>query len=310
MWNHGNVRFPLILPTPSEMCMLGITLALLSAAASGFSVVIVGRHSTKSNAFNMSILISAVGLVILWPLAFALTDFTTANLEGVALFGLGGLLTPGLVRLFYYNGLKKLGTSVNSSIFSIYPLYTALLAVLLLSEILTPQNWIGVISIALGVIIVELSFQTTNNGSKALTRSLIFPVLGGLTLGISAILRKSALDLFNAPILGVAVAYSFSFLLYAVMLATSKPRRQELSLKQDLRLFWLAGVGQALSWIFSFYALSLEKVSLITPLLSVEPLFVVLLAYMYLREQEPVSFKLVAGIILTFIGVILVTAAL
>jgi len=290
--------------------MLGITFALLSAAASGFSVVIVGRHSKKSNAFNMSVLISAVGLVILWPLAIVLTDFGTASVEGIALFAIGGLLTPGLVRLFYYNGLKKLGTSVNSSIFSVYPLYTALLAVLFLSEILTPQNWIGVISIAFGVIFVELNSRETNNGKKPVTKNLIFPVLGGLTLGVSAILRKAALDLFNAPVLGVAVAYTFSFLLYAVMLALSKPTRKELSLRQDLRLFWIAGVGQALSWIFSFYALSTEKVSVITPLLSIEPLFVVLLAYLYLQEQERVSFKLVAGIILTVLGVILVTTTL
>ena len=263
--------------------MLGITLAILSAAASGFSVVIVGRHSKKSNPFNVSVLISAVGLVILWPLAFVLTDFGTANMEGIVLFALGGLLTPGLVRLFYYNGLTKLGTSVNSSIFSVYPLYTALLAVLFLSEILTPQNWIGVVSIVLGVIFVEFTSREANNGEKSVRKSLVFPVLGGLTLGASAIIRKSALNLFDAPVLGVAIAYTFSFLLYAVMFAFSKPTRKEMSLRKDFRLFWVAGVGQALSWIFSFYALSVEKVSVITPLLSIEPLFVVLLAYLYLR---------------------------
>jgi len=290
--------------------MLGITLALLSAAASGFSVVIVGRHSTKSNAFNMSFLISTVGLVILWPLALILTDFAAVNLAGIELFALGGLLTPGIVRLFYYNGLVKIGTSVNSSIFSIYPVYTALMAVIFLSEILTPQNWVGVVSIALGVILAELSFRRANNGKKHMTKSLIFPILGGLTLGVSAILRKAALDLFNAPVLGVAVAYTFSFLLYAAMLAAFQSTRETLSLKRDLRLFWLAGVGQVLSWIFSFYALSMEQVSLITPLLSIEPLFVVLLAYLYLREQEQLSFRLVAGIFLTFLGVVLVTITL
>ena len=289
--------------------MIGVALALLSAAASGFSVVIVGRHSNKSNPFNVSVLISAIGLIILWPLAFALTDFTATNLEGIALFALGGLLTPGLVRLFYYNGLTKLGASVNSSIFSIYPLYSALLAMLFLSEILTPQNWVGVISIVLGVIFVEFTSRRTNKGGKSMRKSLIFPILGGLTLGVSAILRKTALEIFNAPILGVAVAYTFSFLIYAVMLAVSKSTRKDLSLRQDMRLFWVAGVGQALSWIFSFYALSVEKVSVITPLLSVEPIFVVLLAYLYLRGTEHVSIKLVASIILTVFGVILVTTA-
>jgi len=289
--------------------MLGITLALLSAAASGFSVVIVGRHSKKSNPFNISVLISAVGLIILWPLAIVLTDFRATNLEGITLFALGGLLTPGLVRLLYYNGLSKLGTSVNSSIFSVYPLYTALFATFFLSELLTAQNWIGVISIVLGVIFVEFTSQKPTNGKKTIRKSLILPILGGLTLGASAIIRKGALDLFNAPLLGVAVAYTFSFLVFAVMLAVSKPTRKAISIKKDMRLFWLAGVGQAISWIFSFYALSIEKVSVITPLLSIEPIFVVLLAYVYLRGTEHVSLKLFASIILTVFGVILVTTA-
>jgi len=290
--------------------MLGITLALLSAVASGFAVVIVGRHSNKSNAFNMSLLISVVGLFILWPLAIVVTDFSSVNFIGIALFGVGGLLTPGLVRLFYYNGLKKLGASVNSSIFSIYPLYTALFAVIFLSEFLSPQNFLGILLIALGVIVVELNFRNANGRGKSFAGSLEFPVLGGLMLGISAIIRKAALDVFNAPVLGVAVAYTFTFLLYTTVIATSKNTRKELSLRRDTRLFWLAGVGQALSWILSFYALSLEKVSIITPLLSVEPLFVVMLAAVYMREQERVSFKLVTGMILTFVGVVLITTAI
>jgi drug/metabolite transporter, DME family len=292
------------------MLLLGPILALLSAAASGFSVVLVGRHSTESNAFNMSLLISSVGLAVLWPLAMILTDFSNLNLVGTALFAIGGFLTPGLVRLFYYNGLKKLGTSINSSIFSIYPVYTAFLAFLFLSEILTPQNWVGVFSIALGVVFVELTFKGLNNGQKTTTKNLLFPILGGATLGASAILRKAALDLFDAPIFGVAVAYTASFVLYAALLAGSRQMRQELSLKRDMRFFWLAGLGQALSWILSFYALSFENVSVITPLLSVEPLFVILLAFLYLRGKEHVSPKLVIGIVLTVIGVILVTSGI
>jgi drug/metabolite transporter (DMT)-like permease len=290
--------------------MLGIILALLSAAASGFSVVMVGKHSKKSNAFNMSVLISAVGLVILWPLAIVLTDFGNVNLVGVAFFAVGGLLTPGLVRLLYYNGLKRLGTSVNSSIFSVYPLYAAFLAVIFLSEFLSVWNWFGVVSIAFGVVFVDLSFRGDNHCGKSMMKCLVFPVLGGLTLGLAAILRKYALDLFNAPVLGVSVAYTFSFLLYAFILAASKSTRKELSLRRDLRLFWLAGVGQAVAWVLAFFAFSLEKVSVVTSLVSVEPLFVLLLAYVYLREQENLSFKLVAGIFLTCLGVVFVTSAL
>jgi drug/metabolite transporter (DMT)-like permease len=286
--------------------MIGSALALLSALASGLSVVLVGKYSKKSNAFNVSLIISCVGMVILWPLAVLLTDLEATNLEGLILFAIGGVLTPGLVRLFYYNGLKTLGAAVNSSIFSIYPLYSSLLAVLLLSEILSLENWVGILCIVLGVVFVEMSSREINGGDKSARKSLIFPILGGLTLGISSIIRKYALDFYNAPVLGVAVAYTFSFLPYFLMLMLSTSTRKELSLRRDFRFFWIAGIGQALSWILSFYALSYEEVSIITPLLSIEPLFVAFFAYLYLRELERVSPKLVASIILTVFGVVLV----
>ena len=116
--------------------------------------------------------------------------------------------------------------------------------------------------------------------------------------------------MFNAPVLGVAVAYSASLLPFLVMLMFSTPTRKALSLKRDLRLFWVAGVGQAITWMLSFYALSFDEVSVITPLLSTEPVFVALFAFLYLRKLERVSSKLIVSIVLTVLGVVLVTAKL
>lgn len=286
--------------------MLGPILALLSAVAAGLSVVIVGKYSKKTNAFNVSLIISCVGMTILWPLAILLTDFGAVNLEGILFFAVGGVLSPGLVRLFYYGGLKRLGASVNSAVFSIYPLYSAILAVLLLSEILSPGNWVGILCIVLGVVFVEISSREINSGNKSAWKHLVFPILGGLTLGVSSIIRKYALDIYNAPVLGVAVAYAFSLLPFLLVFVSSASTRRELALKRDLRLFWAAGIGQAISWILSFYAISFEAVAIVMPLMSVESLFVVLFAYLYLKEAERISPKLVASIVLTVLGVVLV----
>ena len=286
--------------------MLGPIMALLSAVVAGLSVVIVGKHSKQTNPFNVSLIVSAVGMVILWPLAFLLTDFRVFNLGGILLFAAGGVLTPGLVRLFYYSGLKKLGTSVNSSVFSIYPLYSSILAVLLLNEILSPGNWAGILCIVLGVVFVEVSSREINSGYRSARRNLAFPIARGLTLGVSHIIRKYALDVYNAPVLGVAVAYTFSLLPFLLMFLFSASTRRELSLKQELRLFWPAGIGQAVSWMLSFYAFSYGEVAIVTPLLSIETLFVVFFAYLYLKEVECISPKLVASIVLTVLGVVLV----
>jgi len=212
---------------------------------------------------------------------------------------------PGLVRLFYYSGLKKLGPSVNSSVFSVYPIYSAFFAVLFLNELLTVPNWIGVATIASGVILIEISCRNNscvNNSFK----DWIFPVLGGLTYGSSAIIMKTALNISNAPILGVAIANCFSLIPYFLIMAIRKTSRSNLSLRKDLRRFWIAGVGLAISWILSFYALSIEAVSIVIPLLSLEPLFVILFSFLVLKQQENLSLKLAASIAITVLGVILI----
>lgn len=128
-----------------------------------------------------------------------------------------------------------------------------------------------------------------------------------MTLGVSSIIRKFALNICNAPVLGVAVAYAFSLLPYILILVFSVPTRKELALKQDFRWFWIAGIGQAVSWTLAFYSLSFEQVSITTPLLSIEPLFVAVFAYFYLRRIENVSAKLLASMVFTVLGIVLVT---
>jgi drug/metabolite transporter (DMT)-like permease len=223
------------------------------------------------------------------------------------LFGLSGFLSPGIVRLFYYQGLRKLGASVNSSVFSIYPLYGALLAVSFLSESLSGANWVGILCIAAGVVFVQLSTGGDGAQEKSDSKSLTFPVLGGITIAVGSTIAKYALTISDAPAFGVAEAYTFSLLPYMLILMFSTPTKRELNLKRDLRFFWLAGIGQAVCWILTFAAFHYEKVSIANPLISTEPLFVVFFAFFLLRKVEYVSKKLIASISLTVLGVMLIT---
>jgi len=287
--------------------MIGVALAVLSAIASALSVILVRRHSKESNTFNISLIISLIGLFVLWPLALLLTDFSGAVLLALLIFALSGILTPGLVRLFYYQGMKKLGASVNSSLFATYPLYTALMAHLFLGDVLLAGNWLGILLVFFSGILVESSSRGLNGEGHNKRRSILLPILGGLTLGVGSIMRKFALDMFNAPVLGVALAYTFSLLPFLVIYLASKPTREAVSLKRDMRLFWVAGIGQAVTWMLGFYALSNADVSVVTSILATEPVFVALFAYLYLKKIEKVSAKLLISIILTVIGIILVT---
>ncbi len=59
--------------------MTGIGFALLSAAASGASIILVEKHAEWSSVLNMSLIITLMGIVFLWPLAFAVDDLKSIN---------------------------------------------------------------------------------------------------------------------------------------------------------------------------------------------------------------------------------------
>lgn len=286
--------------------MIGVLLALLAAITSAFCVILVRRNSANSNSFNMSLIITSVGLIVLWPMAIIFMRQETINLEGALLFAASGFLSPGIVRLFYYKGLRKLGASTNSAVFSIYPLYSALLAIVILSEILTGQNWIGIILIVFGVMALQYCSPTNGCKEREGLKSWIFPIIGGITIAIGSVISKYALNLSNAPIFGVAIAYTFSLLPYGLILLTSRQTRIGLNLKQDLRLFWIAGIGQAISWTFTYAAFQFDQVATVNPIISSEPIFVVIFGYFLLRNIETVSKKVAASIIITVLGVALV----
>jgi DME family drug/metabolite transporter len=287
--------------------MIGIVLALLSAVGSGLSVVLVRKNSDLSNSFNISLILSCVGMLVLWPAAISVWGTESLSLSSFLFFGISGLLSPGIVRLLYYQGMTKLGASINSSIYTAYPVYSTLLAVILISEVLSVWNALGIIVVLTGIILANFSTNSTSGKRKASWKSLIFPIVAGITFGVASVIRKYALGLSNTPIIGVAIAYTFSLLPFLLMLTSSNTVRGGLALKQSVRWFWAAGIGQAITWILAFYALSFEQVSIVAPLLSTEPLFVIAFAFVFLKKLELISTKLIVSSFLTILGVILVT---
>ncbi len=287
--------------------MIGIALALLASVAYASAAVLTRRRIDDSRILAIALTVTVVGNFMLWPIAFLVSNLQTVNLQALAFFAIAGMLAPGLTRLLFYKGIKSLGVSITASIFAIYPIFSSLLAVVLLEETLYPINWIGITSIVLGVILIERSSGKSNPEGEGFSRkNLVFPIFASLLTATSQIVRKQGLIIHNEPSLGVAIGYAFSLLMYTLFLTFSDSSRRSISLKNSFRLFWKPGVALSIAWIFTFYALSIERVSVVTPLVQTEPLFVVFLSFLYLKELERTSTRLIVSAILVVLGVVLV----
>ncbi len=295
-----------MLKSGEKIVMLGIFLAWLAAFTYSLGVVLTRKKMIESNYFSATMTVTIVGIIIIWPLTLLSTNFKTINIQGILLFVMAGIFAPGITRLLYNKGMEILGASICASIFSINPMFSSILAFLLLNEIITLENWIGIICIIAGVIFIERIFTNSKNESKKFSKKgLFFPLLGALTSGASFLIRKIGLNIYNEPLLGVAIGYSLSFLLYFLLSTSSNAHYMPLI--EDIRLFWKPGIFLSLGWIFSFYALSYEKVSVVTSINQTGPLFILFFSYLYLKEIESISLKVIFGTIIIVIGAILVS---
>ena len=288
--------------------MFGIVLALLSALSFGLSQILVRKNIEKSNFVYISLTVTIMGNIILWPLAFMFTDLNTLNPEGLLLFIVAGLLAPGIARLFYFKGMQTAGISANASIFATYPIFTSIMAVSLLGEALSIENWIGLVCVIVGVIFIGRNINNNDTQTKHTSKKgLIVPVVGSLAIAFSQIVRKESLNIYNQPLLGVAMGYTAALIVYLLVIAFSKTSRTRKFSRQDIHLFWKPGVGIAAGWLLSFLALSQEMVSIVVPILQTELLFILFFAYIFLRNLEKISFKLIVNAILIVVGVILIS---
>jgi len=288
--------------------MIGMALALFTAVVYALSAVLVRSSLDDSKVFSVVVVLTIISNIILWPLALLSTDLTVVNLEAVLLFLISGTLGFGICRILYYKGMNILGASVNASIIAANPVYSSILAVLFLNEAPTPENWIGIICVVVGVVFIERSLNKPKaRFKKNVKKGLVFPLLASLSVAFAFIIRKHGLDIYNEPLLGVAVGNSTSLFIYLPLLISYCSKRGSSVLAKDFRLFWKACLLQILGWISSFYALSYERVSIVTPLLDTQPLFLLLFAYLHLGEREHLSFELIISTISIVTGAILVS---
>ena len=285
--------------------MIGIFLALLTAVSYSFSQVYVRKRLEQSNYFAVVVIINIIGNLILWPLTLLLTQFDSIACDSLLFFIIAGILHPGIVAMLFFKGLEKVGASINASIFAVNPLFTSIFAVILLQEVLSFVNWMGILSIIAGIFLIERLLNNQNRyGRKILNTGLVWPLAASFISTLSYVARKYALTLYNAPLLGVSIGYSLSLLISVVLWLFSKQKRSQLVLKRDLKLFWKAGIFSAIGWLSTFYALTYERVSVVSALTQIQPLCVLLFSYLYLKNIELFSSRLLLSTFLIVIGAI------
>jgi drug/metabolite transporter, DME family len=284
--------------------MLAILLGLFGSFWFAVSMILINRGVLSVDYFRGLLMNLGINALFLWIYVLVFTDRLDLWQPANLLFVMIGVFVPGVARYFIFKGMERLGASISSCLTNATPLFATLIAVMLLHERPSATNLLGTFAIVAGV--VSLSWRGAAKTWH--TRDLLFPLTAALLFAARDNIVRIGVAHIHAPILGAAIAATTSFITMTFMyLAFEEKKPVAVSAPHGLKLFAAAGFMNFLSYAFAYTALSMERVSLISPLINGSSLFVLPLSALFLRDVERLTTRKIGAVLLVILGVFLIS---
>jgi len=274
-------------------------------AALCFSIahILIRRGLVESNAMTGSFISLFMSAVVLWGLVPFAGSLSVLWTPAVLIFVASGILAPGIGRTLSYVGIEKIGVARSVPVANSSPIFASVFAVVFLAEAWVLQNIAGTVLVISGVVSLSMAKPAQGEWRKL---DIVYPLIGAMAFGASAILRKAGLGFINDPLLAAAVTAG-SAAIFSLMLLQVQGGKIAFKLTRKSGA-WLSAAGliNTAAMLSVFYALSYGKVVIVEPLVSSNPVLTLLLTAMFLRDVEALSLRVIIGALLTVIGTILV----
>ncbi len=279
------------------------TLALASALCSAASTVLISRGLVRYGPYTGAWVNLVVGTTCVWIALLLAGGPGRPTASAVAYFALAGLIGTVGGRLLRFMSIETVGASISAALINLSPLVASTLAIAVLGERVTAPIVVGTLVIVGGTTLLSAGGRATGVRAAA----LVLPLMSAVCFGVVAVLRKIGLA-GMAPIPGFAVNITAALIAYTAFLVASRQSALMLCRGESLVYFVMAGVAENAGVFLLLLALSVGTVSVVAPLASVSPIFVLVLSFFFLRGIEMLNRRIIAGTVLIVVGVYLITA--
>lgn len=261
------------------------------------------RGLASSNGITASLFSLSMSAIALWALVPFFVPLSTFRSPSVWFFLAGGIFAPGLGRTLTLLGMERIGAARAVPIANTYPMIASILAVIIMGERWTLQNFMGTSLVVLGVVILSKNETLHVQWRKT---DLIYPVMAAFAFAVSSNLRKLGLLILHEPFMGAAVTATTGLLLGVVLLQAQGGRKEIALSRRSSGWFFVAGVSNTGAMLSVFHALSFGNIVTVEPLIGANPVLVILLSAIFLRDLESITSRVVLGALCTVMGSILV----
>ncbi|MDY4280475.1 MAG: DMT family transporter [[Pasteurella] mairii] len=203
-------------------------------------------------------------------------------------FVLGTLLSLHWVT--FYIGVKVGGVAIGTLGFASFPAFVGLFEMLVFKERLKFREFILLVCISIGLILITPEFQFTNQA----TQGLLWGILSGAIYAILAILNRK-----NAQYLSGSQASWWQYLVSVIILLPFSYHK--LPVVSTLDWFWIACIGLlCTSLAYTLFVSSLGTINARTAamIISLEPVYAIIMAWAWLDETPTLTMLLGGALII------------
>ena len=284
--------------------MLPIAFGLLTSLCFAIASLLAQRGYYKGPAPWGAWITIAGNCAFLLAAQFLLYRDTRIFVADNLLFVAVGLFVPGVTRVLSFRGIRTMGSSITSTIINTTPMFSTVLAILLLGERPAPLVLLGVALTVGGLVTVSWV------GRQADYRKLelIFPFLCALIFSLKDIAVRWGLGSGDGqPIFAAGIAALTSTIQIFLMIRYVQGEKFVLPPAPVAWWFVWSGIFTGGSFLFMYVALSMERVTIVAPLINSYAVFVLMLTPLMARQIERITWRKIAGAVLVVAGIFLVS---
>jgi DME family drug/metabolite transporter len=274
--------------------------ALLTSFCFGLNAILIRKGLKDSTPVTAVIIVSLVQTPILATIALQST--ITWDMWAVGYFVLAGIFASTIARVFNYIAIDRVGVNIATSLSGTDPLFSNILAILILREPLVPSTLAGVVLIVLGVFIMS-GFELEEGIKKT---DLIIPILAAFWYALANIVRKRGISIVPNAGFGAVIGAATSIIVYPFYLA-SIGRLEEFNPRTGGIKFFVGGGIVVSVAMVSMYTAFQSSIAVVTGLIGTAPLFGLVLSALLLKDMERITRRVVIGCVIIFLGVLFIT---
>lgn len=290
----------------TDLKLLGMGAALGSAASWAIGSILFKRIGETVTPFGMTLSKGVVSLLLLGAVLFA-TGYGDLPGGALGLLLLSGILGIAFGDTLFFAALQDLGPIGLIVFFMAGQILTALMAILFLGEMPGPGEWTGIAVVLAGIAMVLMT-QISRDESQRPTRlrGIMLGFFSMLAMSLSLIIAKPALasvSTMTATFIRMA-AGTLGMLLFGLLTGRVREWLNPFSDTKMIAGFVLSVCVVTFGgfWL-SLVAIKHVEIAIANALGAAEPLFVIPLAVVFLKER--VTLMEIAGAVLTVFGVVL-----